>query len=251
MKISPLLAVLLCSSALATDRVDFQREIRPLLADRCFACHGRDAEHRQGGLRLDERDAALKGGESGEHAIVPGKADQSELVRRILSTDADLRMPPADSKKTLSASEKELLRRWVAEGAEYKAHWAFAAPVRPSVPTVQNAAWPKNDIDRFILTRLEKEGLAPSPPADAATLSRRRALDITGLPPDDKTISIQQLLASPHYGERWGRIWLDGARYADSDGYEKDKPRFVWAYRDWVVGALNRDLPYKIGRAHV
>ncbi len=257
------------SNAIAAEPVDFQRQIRPLLADRCLACHGRDAEHRQGGLRLDERAAALKGGDSGEAAIVPGQPDKSELVRRIFAEDADERMPPADSKKSLTAAEKDLLRRWVAEGAEYKAHWAFSVPVRPPVPEVKNAAWPQNDIDHFILARLEKEGLAPSPPADQATLIRRLSLDITGLPPvsfppsllrsvapsdsrdggkegqsDGVKEIVHALLASPHYGERWGRIWLDGARYADSDGYEKDKPRFVWAYRDWVVQALNRDLPY-------
>jgi hypothetical protein len=267
------------SSWAAEDRVDFQRQIRPLLADKCFACHGRDAEHREGALRLDDREAALKGGDSGA-AIVPGKPDESELVRRILSSDPDEQMPPPKAKKELTAADKELLRRWIAEGAEYKAHWAFAAPVRPPVPTVKNQAWPKNDIDRFILARLEREGLSPSPRADDTTLVRRLSLDLTGLPPKLEDLAalaalapspplplshstnegargregereksryellVETLLASPHYGERWGRIWLDGARYADSDGYEKDKPRFVWAYRDWVVGALNRDLPY-------
>ena len=238
--------------AAAGDKVDFQRQIRPLLADKCFACHGRDAAHREGSLRLDERAAALKGGDSEQPAIVPGQPDKSELVRRILSADDAERMPPPDSKKSLSAAERELLKRWVAEGAGYEAHWAFTAPVRPPVPQVKDAAWPKNDIDRFILARLEKEGLAPSPPADPATLLRRLTLDLIGLPPtiedldrkEQYTDAIGRLLASPHYGERWGRVWLDGARYADSDGYEKDKPRFVWAYRDWVVAALNRDLPY-------
>jgi hypothetical protein len=262
------------------DKIDFQRQIRPLLADKCFACHGRDAEHREGSLRLDERDSALKGGDTGEPAIAPGTPEKSELVRRIFSTDADERMPPPKSKKELTAAEKVLIRRWIAEGAEYKAHWAFVAPVKPPLPQVKDTSWPKNDIDRFILARLEKEGLHPSPPADEVTLLRRLTLDLTGLPPtitemdaflsvspslhpsvslsgskDGETerprdreskykAAVERLLASPHYGERWGRIWLDGARYADSDGYEKDKPRFVWAYRDWVVGALNRDLPY-------
>ncbi len=267
----------LACMAVAADKVDFQRQIRPLLADKCFACHGRDAEHREGSLRLDERAAALKGGDSEQPAIVPGKPGQSELVRRILASDDAERMPPPDSKKSLSAAEKELLKQWVAEGAEYQSHWAFTAPVRPAVPQVKDQAWPKNDIDRFILARLEKEGLAPSPAADPMTLLRRLTLDLTGLPPSVEEVdqylspslrpsvspsggedrgterrrngetydaAVTRLLASPHYGERWGRIWLDGARYADSDGYEKDKPRFVWAYRDWVVGALNRDLPY-------
>src|SRR5206468_4344111 len=138
----------------------------PLLADKCFACHGRDAEHREGSLRLDERDIALKGGDSGEPAIVPGQPDKSELVRRVFSMSDDERMPPPKSKKELTAAEKDLLRRWVAEGAEYKAHWAFTAAVRPAVPSVRDTVWPKNDIDRFILARLAQEELRPSPPAD-------------------------------------------------------------------------------------
>jgi hypothetical protein len=241
---------LLDAIARAEDKVDFQRQIRPILADKCFACHGRDADHREGNLRLNERDAALKGGDSGEPAISPGKPDASELVRRVFATDDGERMPPPDSKKSLTAAEKDLLRRWIAEGAEYEAHWAFTAPVRSAVPEVKNQSWPRGEIDRFVLARLEKEGLGPSPEANAVTLLRRLTLDLTGLPPTieqlDKGLdgAVERLLASPHYGERWGRIWLDGARYADSDGYEKDKPRFVWAYRDWVVNALNRDLPY-------
>jgi len=205
--------------------MDFQRQIRPLLADKCFACHGRDAEHREGSLRLDERDSALKGGDTGEPAIAPGTPEKSELVRRIFSTDADERMPPPKSKKELTAAEKELIRRWVAEGAEYKAHWAFVAPVKPPVPKVVGTLrvplpddgtrsvpatdWPKNDIDRFILARLEKEGLHPSPPADEATLLRRLALDLKGLPPTLGEIdsflkeknykaAIERLLNSPH-----------------------------------------------------
>jgi uncharacterized protein DUF1553/uncharacterized protein DUF1549/cytochrome c len=243
------LAVVHC---LGADNVDFQRQIRPILADKCFACHGRDAEHREGGLRLDERAAAVKGGDSGEQAIVESQPDKSELVRRIFASDPDERMPPAKSKKELTAGEKELLKRWIAEGAEYKAHWAYSPPVKPPVPAVKNTAWPKTQIDRFILARLEKEGLQPSPHADQTTLLRRVTLDLTGLPPTLPDLdrgesyggAVTRLLKSPHYGERWGRIWLDGARYADSDGYEKDKPRFVWAYRDWVVSALNDDLPY-------
>ena len=248
------------SLALAEDRVDFQRQIQPLLANKCFACHGRDAEHREGGLRLDEREAALKGGDSGEAAIAAAQPEKSELIRRIMTSDDDARMPPPTSKKELTAAEKELLRKWIAEGAEYKAHWAFAAPALPPLPSVRNAVWPQNEIDRFVLARLEREGLAPSPQADNTTLLRRLSLDLIGLPPEGETdretgrqgdkekerfeAMVSRLLRSPHYGERWGRIWLDGARYADSDGYEKDKPRFVWAYRDWVVSALNRDLPY-------
>jgi hypothetical protein len=256
-----LLAALLCLPAIAAEKVDFQRQVRPILADKCFACHGADAEHREGGLRLDQREAALKGGDSGAAAIAPNQPAASELVKRIFSANADEQMPPASSKKPLTEAEKALLKQWVAEGAEYQAHWAFQPPVRPALPAVKAQAWPKNEIDRFILARLEKEGLTPSPAADPTTLLRRLTLDITGLPPTPEEVAAfladfekapadayraaaARLLASPHYGERWGRIWLDGARYADSDGYEKDKPRFVWAYRDWVVNSLNRDLPY-------
>jgi hypothetical protein len=164
------------SAAHSAEKVDFQRQIRPLLADRCFACHGRDAEHREGGLRLDEREAALAGGDSGQKTIVPGQPAKSELVRRVFSNEADEQMPPPTSKKELTTVEKELLRRWIAEGAEYQEHWAFKAPVRPPVPQVKNSAWPKNDIDRFVLARLESEGLSPSPPADPATLLRRMTL---------------------------------------------------------------------------
>ena len=192
------------SHAAAADKVDFQRQIRPLLADKCFACHGRDDEHRQGEMRLDLRETALKGGESGAPAIVPGQPEKSEFVRRVVSLDDTERMPPPDSKKSLTDAEKELLRRWVADGAEYRDHWAFTAPVRPPLPNVKNEGWPQNDIDRFILARLEKEGRAPSPCADPGTLLRRLTLDLTGLPPELKHIddayaaAIERLLASPH-----------------------------------------------------
>jgi hypothetical protein len=252
------LLLLTAATVGAADKVDFRRDVLPILADKCFVCHGRDAEHRQGKLRLDERASALLGGESGAKAIVPSKADESELVKRIESKDDDLRMPPARYKKQLTDAERVVLRRWVAEGAEYKAHWAFESPVRPRIPEVAKKDWARGDLDRFVLARLEKEGLSPSAEADKVTLLRRVTLDLTGLPPtiaevdafladksdDAYSQVVQRLLDSPHYGERWGRIWLDGARYADSDGYEKDKPRFVWAYRDWVVSAFNRDLPY-------
>ena len=209
-------------------------------------------------MRLDLRDSALAGGESGLPAIVPGKPDESELVRRIDAT-GDERMPPDTAKKPLSDQERETLRQWIADGAEYQTHWAFTAPVRPEVPTPQHPAWQRNEIwIGLCWPGWRPKGMAPSPEADRLTLLRRLTLDLTGLPPTIAEVeafvadnrpeaydeAVERLLASPHYGERWGRMWLDGARYADSDGYEKDKPRFVWAYRDWVVGALNRDLPY-------
>jgi len=242
----------------STRRIDFSRQIRPILADKCLACHGSDATHREGGLRLDQHESAYRGGDSGDSAIAPGHPERSELVRRIESVDESERMPPPESKKNLTPEEKALLRQWIAEGGEYQKHWAFQTPVRPPVPAIKQKNWPRNDIDRFVLARLEQAGLKPAQQVDRETWLRRVTLDLTGLPPtleeldsflaDHGSLAEQQvidrLLNSSHYGERWGRFWLDGARYADSDGYEKDKPRFVWAYRDWVVQAFNRDLPY-------
>jgi len=201
----------------------------------------------------------LKPGKSGEIAIVPGKPSESEFIRRITTTDEDDVMPPPKMKKTLSPSQIELFKRWIAEGANYEEHWAFKPPVRPPVPRVQGPrSKVQSPIDAFILDRLAKEKLKPSPEADKATLLRRLHLDLIGLPPtveqldafladkrpDAYARKVEELLASPHYGERWGRHWLDAARYADSDGFEKDKARFIWFYRDWVVNAFNRDLPY-------
>ncbi len=245
-------------TARAADTVDFQRDIRPILADNCFKCHGQDAEARKGKFRLDVREQALKGGRSGQPAIVPDKPDASELIRRIESTlESDVMPPPASGKK-LTPRQKELLRKWIASGATYSQHWALVPPKRPPVPKVNNADWVRTPIDAFILARLEHEGLKPAPEASKETLLRRLSLDLTGLPPTPAEIDaflkddspkayekvVDRLLASPHYGERWARHWLDAARYADSDGFEKDKPRQVWMYRDWVVNAFNRDLPY-------
>jgi hypothetical protein len=246
-------------------RVDFEHQVLPLLKARCYRCH--DARKNKAGLRLDIRASAFRGGESGKPAIVPGHGGKSELVRRITSTDDDLVMPPEG--KPLSAAQVQLLRTWIDGGAPWpdalaggdfkkRRHWAFRAPLRPPLPPVKMQGWARNPIDRFVLTRLEKERLAPSPPADRVTLLRRLSLDLVGLPPTIEEVdafladhsprayekAVDRLLASPHYGERWGRHWLDAARYADSDGFEKDKPRPVWPYRDWVIRALNRDLPY-------
>jgi hypothetical protein len=244
--------------------VDFERDVLPVLKSRCFSCH--DARKHQSSLRLDVRSLAFKGGESGKRAIVPGKPDQSDMLRRIASTDEDVQMPPTG--KRLSAAQVAAIRTWIAGGAKWPdalaneagagKHWAFVAPRRPSLPIIRDSSRARNPIDRFILARLEKEDLQPSPPAERATLARRLYLDLIGLPPLPAEIDafvhdpapdayeklVDRLLASPHYGERWGRWWLDAARYADSDGFEKDKPRFVWFYRDWVINAINRDLPY-------
>ncbi len=239
-------------------RVRFNRDIRPILSDKCFRCHGPDATQRKGKLRLDSSQAARTPASSGSPAIVPGNLDESELYGRVTSSDRDEQMPPAKTGKPLTAGEIAKLKTWIEEGAEYEAHWSFIPPVRPDLPAVHRARWVRNPIDAFVLARLEKEGLEPAAEADRTTLIRRLSLDLTGLPPTLEAVDafladrrddayqrlVQRLLDSPHYGERWGRVWLDAARYADSDGYEKDKSRKVHFYRDWVIGALNRDLSY-------
>ncbi len=233
--------------------IDYARQIRPILVKNCFSCHGPDDDAREAELRLDRAEAAYEA-----EAIVPGKPDESELVARITSDDADLLMPPAESKKTLTPEQIELLRRWIEQGAKYDRHWAFVAPQKPPLPGVENRAWPKNAIDQFVLRRLEQAGLQPSPPADRYTLIRRVSLDLIGLPPSPEEADafvndkrpdayervVDRLLSSPHYGERWTRAWLDLARYSDTNGYEKDQPRTMWPYRDWVINALNADMPF-------
>jgi hypothetical protein len=244
-------------------RPDFERDVLPLFKARCYRCH--DVRKGKGDLRLDVRSSVLRGGESGEPAVVPGHSGKSELIRRVSSTEEAEMMPPKG--KRLSAAEVRLLRDWIDAGARWpdqlagegaRAHWAFRPPVRPPLPPVTRQSWVRNPIDRFVLARLEKEGLAPSPEADRVTLIRRLGFDLIGLPPTVQEVDafvadrsedayrklVNRLLASPHYGERWGRHWMDAARYADSDGFEKDKSRQVWFYRDWVINALNRDLPY-------
>jgi hypothetical protein len=266
-------AVLWAGSALAADdgpnparppakrvskTVRFNRDIRPILSDRCYKCHGPDAKERKAKLRLDSFQTATAPAASGNPAIVPGNTEESELYQRVISGDAEERMPPAKTGKPLGSEEVERLKAWIETGAEYEGHWAFIPPVRPEVPQVRKPAWVRNPIDAFILARLEREGLSASPEADRTTLIRRLSLDVVGLPPTIQEVDrfladrreaafdslVQRLLDSPHFGERWGRVWLDAARYADSDGYEKDKSRKVHFYRDWVIGALNRDLPY-------
>ena len=244
--------------ALADDGpLDYDRDIRPILSDACYACHGPDPEARKSELRLDRKADALLD-RDGIAAIVPGDADASELVFRIETDDETLHMPPSESGKALKPGQAELLRRWVVEGANWSEHWGFIAPERPAVPAAGEPGEARNPIDRFVLERLGIEDLSPSPEADRATLIRRLSLDLIGLPPtiaevdtfldDDRPDAyerlVDRLIASPRLGERWGRAWLDAARYADSDGYEKDKPRNAWAYRDWVIDALNSDLPY-------
>ena len=318
MKITaPLLCVLAATRLFADDAPDFSRDVRPILSQHCFKCHGPDDKTRKGGLRLDLRDSATKEAKSGAVALVPGQPDKSELVARIFSTDEDELMPPPSVKRTLTPEQKDTLRRWVAAGAEYQQHWAFVKPKQAAVPGIadfglliadwkkreperveeitnrrsQITNWPRNAIDAFVLKRLLEANLTPSPEADPATLCRRIYLDLVGIPPTpaeqdafvkeftgensehDKVTGgqgdrvnatpapshpgtsasardavvakwVDRLLSSPRYGERWARKWLDLARYADTNGYEKDRPRTIWPYRDWVINALNADKPF-------
>jgi len=238
-------------------KIDFTREARPILAQHCFKCHGMDDGARKAKLRLDLRESATKPAKSGDIPIVPGKPGKSELVRRILATNDDV-MPPPGARNPLTPDQIKALTQWIAEGAEYQPHWAFQPPLQAPLPHVRDKNWPRNAIDYFVLARLEKEGLQPSPRADKYTLARRLYLDLIGLPPTPEQADafvrdpspdayerlVDHLLASPHYGERWARRWLDLARYADSNGYEKDRERSIWAWRDWVIHALNSDMPF-------
>lgn len=247
------------SKSASEANIDFNRDIRPILADNCLHCHGPDNDQRQAGLRLDVRENAIKAAESGEIAIVPSDASKSELVRRIMSTDAGERMPPADSHKSLTAQQRALLTRWINEGAEYQAHWAYIAPVRPKVPSMRpERCRVHNDIDVFVADRLTREGLEMSREADKTALLRRLSFALTGLPPTLEEVEqfladtspeayekqVDRLLASPHYGERMALIWLDLARYADSDGYHDDTPRVIYQFRDYVINSFNTNKPF-------
>ncbi|MBI4601815.1 MAG: PSD1 domain-containing protein [Planctomycetes bacterium] len=238
--------------------VDFAREIRPILSEKCLACHGPDSKKRKAKLRLDVREGVFRV-EEGRAVTVPGKPEESHLYLRLTSTDPSERMPPEDSgKKPLSAEEVQRVRDWIAQGAAWKQHWAFEAPVRPALPPVRNEAWPRNEVDRFILARLEKEGLEPSPEADRPTIIRRVAFDLTGLPPEPEEVDafvadarpdayehlVERLLKSPHHGEHMARFWLDAARYGDTHGLHLDNLRVMWPYRDWVIEAFNANMPY-------
>lgn len=237
--------------------VSFNRDIRPILAKNCFACHGPDEGTREAELRLDTGAGAAAARE-GRRVLVPGRPSESELVARIESNDPDVVMPPADSGHELSADEKTLLRRWISGGGGYKVHWSFTQPVKKELPTVEQADWPKHALDHFVLAKLEAGKLSPSAKADRYRLIRRVSLDLTGLPPTPEEADVfvadarsdafekvvDRLLAAEAYGEHWTRMWLDLARYADTKGYEKDRHRDIWMFRDWVILALNRDMPY-------
>jgi hypothetical protein len=243
----------LLGSALAAEAISYNRDIRPILAENCFACHGPDRAARKCDLRLDRRDDAITA-----EVLVPGKPDESEVILRLFAEDKDERMPPPASHKTLTQAQKELLRRWVAAGAEYQSHWSFLPPVRAPLPPVKNSRWARNPVDQLVLARLEGLGLEPAPEADRHTLARRVSLDLIGLPPTPQEVDafvadpspnayekfVDRLLASPHWGEHRARYWLDAARYADTHGLHFDNYREMWSYRDWVIEAFNRNLPF-------
>ncbi len=228
----------------------FQRDVQPIFAEHCTLCHGVDEAHRKSGLRFDLRESALKGGESGTPAIVPGKPDQSELIARITSTDPEVMMPPPSHKKPLSQAQIETLKQWVQDGANYESHWAFSAPQSVQVPEVGA----KSPLDAFVISRLKNRGLSLSPAATSTALCRRLYLDLIGLPPspaelaayqkDGHEATVEKLLQSERFGEKWARHWLDVARYSDTNGYEKDLQREQWVWRDWVINAFNKDMPY-------
>lgn len=248
--------------------VDFRRQILPILSDHCFNCHGMDEGTRAGGLRLDQRTTALEGGDSGVPAIVPREAAQSELLTRVFSEEPSLIMPPPEAQRPLNDSQRELLRQWITEGAAYTEHWAFSPPVQPALPNLQ---WPirsnpesahvestqvrsDHPIDQLVLKQLQKLGWEPNQIAPATSLVRRLYLDLIGLPPSPAEVqrylevgheqTVEELLARPQYGEKWARLWLDAARYSDTNGYEKDLRREQWIWRDWVIRSFNRDQPY-------
>ena len=241
----------------ADDRIDFNQDVRPILSNHCFECHGPDAEQRQAELRLDQRSSAIVTTDD-VAAIVPGNANISELVERVTSRDSDLLMPPPDSGERLSEEQVSTLRQWIDQGATYAKHWSFERVIRPALPDVVPGDWSENAVDAFILARLNASGIEPSTEADRATLIRRVYLDLLGLLPGidqvDAFVSdaephayermVDDVLKSQHFGERWGRHWLDQARYADSHGYTNDNERSIWPYRDWVIDAFNRDLPF-------
>jgi mono/diheme cytochrome c family protein len=230
--------------------VGYQRDVQPILAEHCAQCHGVDKAERKGGLRLDQRKSALKGGDSGVAAIVPGEPDESQIIRRVTSDDSSERMPPPKHLKPLSEKQVDTLKQWIRDGATYESHWAFISPRKAPIPKVGQA----NPIDAFVVSRLKERNLSLSPAVAPPTLLRRLSLDLIGLPPSPADLArfeqngleatVESLLKSERFGEKWARHWLDVARYSDTNGYEKDMAREQWMWRDWVVDALNRDMLY-------
>ncbi len=255
----PLTAV---STGQAQDTIRFDQDVRPILSNHCWSCHGLDEASRQANLRLDQRESALGKGDSGAIAVVPRDLTASELITRIESHEADKQMPPASAKKPLSEDQKRILRQWILEGAAFSSHWAFTTPRRPDLPRVKDPSWARNPIDQFILKRLEDEGLRPGIEARPPIWLRRVTLDLTGFPPSLKELQdfesqlqttaeevvyaavVDRLLSSPRYGERMAMQWLDAARYADTNGYNNDETRTMWPWRDWVINAFTSGMPY-------
>ena len=245
------------ASAAVPHSPDFSTQIRPILSTYCFACHGPDEAKRKAGLRLDSRAGAIARNKEGRAAVVPGDAEASMLLGRLSTSDVEERMPPK-AKPGPSAAEQSLLRQWITAGAPYAEHWAFVAPRRPGIPAVKDTAWPRSDLDRFVLASLEAQGLKPQAEATRETLIRRVSLDLTGIPPKLAEIDafvadraadayervVDRLLASPRYGERLATPWLDAARFADSHGFQEDDERSMWRWRDWVIEAYNADMPF-------
>jgi len=256
---SLLMLTLVARPAWADEAPDFARDVLPILSKQCFACHGPDEDTREGGLRLDAREHAIEELDSGSTAIIPGNTDHSELFVRVITDDEFLQMPPPETGKSLSTGEKQILRKWIESGANYSLHWAFQPIERPAPPLPKEDGWGRNEIDAFVQAKLHVADLSPSPEASPEELIRRLYLDLTGLPPSYEEVQefasnpkdsayeqiVDKLLASKHFGERWGRHWLDLARYADSNGYLGDELRpDAWRYRDWVIQAINNDMPY-------
>lgn len=270
--VPPMIALVALGQAIAKDgAIDFNRDIRPILSSRCFTCHGPDESHRTGGLRLDLRDDAIGPADSGERAIVPGSPEQSELLARVSTDHSFMRMPPTETGPGLTETEIRVLRDWIEQGAPYARHWSYVKPQRPAVPDLDDMLadvdhpdaqrlkdWPHNPIDHFVLEQWLPRSMSPMPEADRYALVRRVTLDLTGLPPaldeverfvndaepDAYERLVDRLLDEPSYGEHWAKLWLDLARYADSAGYADDPPRTIWAYRDWVIRALNDNMPF-------
>ncbi len=252
-------AVPLFLSALAASaaEIHFNRDVRPILSDLCFQCHGPDSSSRKAEMRFDREEAFFAARDNGT-PVVPGRLDESLLWQRISSSDPDEVMPPPESHKQLTAEQRDTLRKWIEEGARWQPFWALIQPSRPPVPAVRHAGWVRNPIDAFILERLEQAGLEPAPEADRRSLGRRASLDATGLPPDPQAIErfaadsspaayeqfLERLIHSPAYGEHRARFWLDAARYADTHGLHFDNYREMWPYRDWVIQAYNANLPF-------
>ena len=232
------------------ETIEFNRDIRPILSDNCFSCHGPDKSKRVTSFRFDTGEGVFVD-LGGRHAIVPGNPAGSEMLRRVTAAEESERMPPVRTGRKLTERQIELIRRWIEQGAKWQKHWAFVPPARPALPKTRNTTWARNPIDSFVLERLEREGLAPSPEAEPTTLIRRVTLDLTGLPPTLSEVDafladtspaayekvIDRLLASPRYGERMAASWLDAARYADTNGYQSDGERYMWRWRDWVIDA--------------